>query len=247
MRLAAVAAAVLITLPVHWLWPVRVPPSRPSRFVMGFTARLLNLKVRMEGAPARRPILFAANHVSWADIFIVSGIVDGSFIAKREVRKWPILGWLAARQDTLFVDRARRGSAGLQRDAVAERLRAGGSVILFAEGTSSDGRDVLPFKPALFAAAMATDTPVQPLTIVWETVGGEPVDDGNRMGIAWVGDMTLPPHVWALVKGGGAGARLVFHDPVAPSAFASRADLARHCRDVVASALPQAARRNRSE
>jgi len=247
MRIAAVGAAAVVALPIHWLWPSRVPPSRPSRGVMGLAARLMGIRVRVEGAAARRPVLVVANHVSWADIFIVSGAVDGSFVAKSEVRAWPLLGWLAARQATLFVDRARRGSAGLQRDAVAERLRAGGSVILFAEGTSSDGRDVLPFKPALFAAAMATGMPVQPLTIIWETAGSEPVDDRNRMNIAWVGDMTLPPHLWKLVKGGGATARLVFHEPVAPSDFASRGDLARYCREMVASALPQAARRNRSE
>jgi 1-acyl-sn-glycerol-3-phosphate acyltransferase len=247
LRLAAVLGAVVIALPAHWVWPARVPPTPPSRWVMKVAVRLMGLRARLVGEPAAGPSLFVANHVSWADIFILSAAVDGSFVAKAEVRGWPVLGWLAARQATLFIDRTRRTAAGAQRDRVAERLARGGSVILFAEGTSSDGSGVLPFKSALFAAAVATGAPVQPVTIVWEEVGGEAIGDHNRLRIAWIGEMTLPPHLWRLVKGGGARARIVFHPLLHPEDFAGRADFARHARDVVASALPQAALRNRSE
>lgn len=236
VRLAALALVTAAILPVHCLW--RAPaPSPTSRLAMRCAARLLRLRFRREGTPAAGPVLYVANHVSWADIVVLAAALDASFVAKAEVAGWPALGWLSRRHGTLFVDRERRATVRGQRDALRARLASGGSLILFAEGTSSDGTGVLPFKPALFAAAMAEGVPVQAVTILWERVGGAAVDDGNRLRIAWIDDMTLLPHVWQLVKSGGAEARLIFHAPVGPAEFGSRAELAQHCRDQVAGPL----------
>lgn len=240
-RLALILVLIPFLLPCHFASRGRRPPSPVARMALRWATRLLRLRVTIEGAaPAPGPALSVANHISWADIPILGGLLPASFVAKAEVRGWPVIGWLAKRHGTVFVER-RRGAVAGQRDALATRLTDGGSVILFAEGVSAAGDVVLPFKPALFAAAMATDTPVQPVTIVYDRVGRRPVTDANRTRIAWVGEATLLPHLWWVLRRGGAEARVVIHAIVRPSAFGSRAELARHCRDVVATALPDGA------
>jgi 1-acyl-sn-glycerol-3-phosphate acyltransferase len=246
-RLIAVTGALIVIVPAHIIARRGRSPSAPATFALRLTARLLRLRYRCEGERSCAPVLFAANHVSWADIPVLGACAQASFAAKSEVRGWPLLGWLAAQHGTIFLKRTRRSDAERQRDAIAHRLASGGSVILFAEGTSSDGSDVLPFKPALFDAAMRTNTPVQPVTIVWERVGSAPVTEENRLRIAWIGGMTLPPHLISLVKSGGATARIVFHPVLTPADFPGRRELALRCHELVASALPQAALRNRSE
>jgi 1-acyl-sn-glycerol-3-phosphate acyltransferase len=120
--------------------------------------------------------------VSWADILILGAATRTSFVAKREVRGWPVLGWLAAQHGTLFVDREARTAVTQQRDEIVAAVRAGRQLTLFAEGTSSDGSNVLPFKSALFSAAYAGALIVRPVTIVWARVGGAEICDHNRTG-----------------------------------------------------------------
>ena len=122
-------------------------------FYHRWCCRILGFRIRVIGTPtAERPVLFAANHISYTDITILGSVIPGSFIAKAEVAKWPFFGWLAKLQRSVFVDRQVRSTA-TQRDAIGDRLAAGDALILFPEGTSGDGNRVLPFKSALFAAA----------------------------------------------------------------------------------------------
>lgn len=237
-RLTLILVLIPFLLPFHFASRGRPPPSPVARMALGWATRLLRLRVTVVGAePAQGPTLFVANHVSWADIPILGGLLPASFVAKSEVAGWPLIGWLARRQGTVFVER-RRAAVASQRDALSARLASGGKVILFAEGGSADGSVVLPFKPALFAAAVAEDVPVQPVTIVYERVGGQPVTAANRLRIAWVGEATLLPHVWWVLTRRGAEARVVIHPALRPSDFTSRAELAAKCRDTVASVLP---------
>ncbi len=236
-RLVLILVLIPFLLPFHFASRGKPPPSPVARMALQWATRLLRLRVVVEGEPTEGPVLFVANHVSWADAPILGGLLPVSFVAKSEIAAWPLIGWLARRAGTVFVER-RRGAVAGQRDALAARLAGGGQVLLFAEGVSADGSVVLPFKPALFAAAMAEDVPVQPVTIVYETVGDAPVTDANRRRIAWVGEAALLPHLWWVLRRGGADARITIHPPVEPAAFGSRADLASHCRDIVASALP---------
>ena len=135
-------------------------------------------------------MLFASNHVSYADIAVLGSLIAGSFIAKAEVAHWPLFGWLAKLQRTVFVDRRVR-STQLQRDAMTERLAAGDALILFPEGTSGDGNRVLPFKSALFSAAerMQAIVPiaVQPVSIAYTRLDGMPLGRLLRPFIAWYG------------------------------------------------------------
>ena len=127
---------------------------RAPRLWHRLVVRLLGLRVHVHGSPAEgRPLLIAANHVSWTDIMALGATADVHFIAKAEVAGWPLFGRLAKLQRTVFIDRTRPRNAGEQAGAIAARLANGEPMVLFPEGTTSDGNAPLPFKSTLFAAA----------------------------------------------------------------------------------------------
>lgn len=173
-------------------------------------------RVIVSGAPSRdRPLLLLANHVSWLDIVVLAGTLPVSFIAKKEVAGWPVFSWLARLQRTIFVDRERRQAAGAASDQVARRMAAGEIIVLFAEGTSSDGLRVLPFRSALVGAAQrAVDgeamSTLQPLAIVYRRIHGLPLGRRERARIAWYGGMELLPHLAGLLREGGVDVHLAF-------------------------------------
>ncbi len=182
LRIARLALYLVWTLglmPVQGVGlALRRPWSRrlPTVYHRG-CCRMLGFRVRVVGAPtAARPALFAANHVSYTDIMVLGSLIAGSFIAKAEVAGWPLFGWLAKLQRTVFVDRQMRNTRQ-QRDAMIERLAMGDALILFPEGTSSDGNRVLPFKSALFSAAenMIAPIAVQPVSIAYTRLDGIPL------------------------------------------------------------------------
>jgi 1-acyl-sn-glycerol-3-phosphate acyltransferase len=236
IRLAAILTALLVLLPLHLLSRGKaIHPGPIARLFVRTACRLLRLRFRIEGREiAASPVLFVSNHVSWGDIFVLGSAFPASFVAKADVARWPVLGWLIARHGTIFVDRTRRSEVGAQRDAIGARLQSGDSIFLFPEGTSSDGRQVLPFKSALFASAARSGARVQPVTIVWTLVGGRPIDETNRRRIAWIDDMLLLPHLWELLVIGGAEARIICHEPIAAT---GRRELAEFSRRQVAAGL----------
>jgi 1-acyl-sn-glycerol-3-phosphate acyltransferase len=126
---------------------------------------VLGVELEIEGAPGREPALIVANHVSWLDILAITVLRPSVFVCKEEIAGWPALGWLLGRADTIFL---RRGSAKAASDAAqaaARRLREGTSVAVFPEGTSTDGKTVLPFHAALFQAAIEAGRPVQAIAL----------------------------------------------------------------------------------
>jgi lyso-ornithine lipid O-acyltransferase len=203
--------------------------------------RILGFRVRVIGKPiGERPVLFAANHVSYTDIMVLGSVIPGSFIAKAEVAKWPFFGWLAKLQRSVFVDRQARSTA-LQRDAIGDRLAAGDALILFAEGTSGDGNRVLPFKSALFGAAQARkDLPatiVQPVSLAYVRLDGMPIRRLYRPFFAWYGSIDLAPHMWGMVGLGTVDVVVEFHPPAFLSDCGSRKALAGYCYARIAGGL----------
>ena len=194
-------------------------------------ARALGIGIVCHGRPARRGrVLFIANHVSWADIPVLGARIRAAFVAKSEVGGWGMVGWLATLARTVYVERGRRSSAGEQRDAITERLARGDSLILFPEGTNSDGTRVLPFKSSLFAVADAhDDVLIQPVTIAYTRVNGLPVTRERLPDLAWIGDTELMPHALAFMRLGRVRAEIIFHPAVRRADFADRKALARHC------------------
>ena len=133
--------------------------------------------------------LVVANHLSYADILALSQLAPFIFIAKKEVRRWPIFGWIAWKAGTLFVDRERKLETGRMNDSIGDALRAGLRVVLFAEGTSSDGSSVLPFRPALFEPALTADAMITPAYVSYTASSGSVAND-----VCFWGDATFFPH-----------------------------------------------------
>jgi 1-acyl-sn-glycerol-3-phosphate acyltransferase len=224
----------------------RLAPRRAERLLLRYwraSNRLLGLRATVRGAPCTaRPCLFVANHVSYVDIVLLGAVLPANFIAKREVAGWPVFGFLAKAQRTVFIER-RGASSSRQRDALVQRLAAGDNLVLFPEGTSSDGNRVLRFKSALFAAAEhGTELPlaVQPVSVAYVGLDGMPLGRHLRPLVGWFGAMDLVPHLWAMLGLGRIEAELRFHPPVRIAAFASRKALAEHCQAAVASGVAAA-------
>jgi 1-acyl-sn-glycerol-3-phosphate acyltransferase len=203
-------------------------PNAINRLWYRSACRIAGIRVRVVGTPVRdRSVLFASNHVSYVDIPAIGTAIDTRFIAKAEVATWPLFGLLAKLANTVFLKRDRR-EVRAQRDRLAGMLTDGASLYLFPEGTSSDGRQVLPFKSALLDAAGAGDCLVQPVTLAYHDADAH---------YAWYGDMTLVPHLGQVLTRPGVTLDIVFHEPVASSDFASRKALTRHVEAQVAAGL----------
>jgi 1-acyl-sn-glycerol-3-phosphate acyltransferase len=220
-------------------WSRRLP-----RLYHRWCCRILGFQVRAVGVPTGlRPVLFAANHVSYTDITILGSLIAGSFIAKTEVAGWPLFGWLAKLQRTVFVDRRMRSTAA-QRDAMTRRLAAGDALILFPEGTSSDGNRVLPFKSALFGAVETTPSSVsvavQPVSIAYTRLDGMPLGRLLRPYFAWYGATELTPHLWTMLGLGTAEVVVEFHPPTSLADCGSRKALAGYCQARVAGGVAAA-------
>jgi len=211
-------------------------------FYHRWCCRILGLRVRRIGRPiTARPVLFASNHVSYLDIEVLGSLIPGSFIAKNEVAGWPLFGWLAKLQRSVFVDRQVRSTTA-QRDAIAARLAAKDALILFPEGTSGDGNRVLPFKSALFSVAEIGDAPlaVQPVSIAYTRLDGMPIGRRFRPLLAWYGGMAMPPHLWNLLGLGSIEVVVEFHASTTLAECGSRKALARYCYDRVAGSVATA-------
>jgi 1-acyl-sn-glycerol-3-phosphate acyltransferase len=191
---------------------------------------LLRINVRVNGAPMHdRAVLYVSNHVSWADILVIGSIVPVAFVAKSEVAGWPLVGITAKVQRTVFVDRTRRHQTGEAVAEIGKRLTEGVSVVLFAEGTSSDGNRVLPFRSALLGAVeeappdvRARDMVIQPMSITYTGLHGIPMGRQHRPLVAWYGDLDFMPHIKAFIEQGAVDAIVSYGEPVAAGAGTDR-------------------------
>ena len=208
------------------------------QFYHRIVLRVMGIKLDIRGRPSRkRPCIYVSNHSSYLDIEILGALIRGSFVAKSEIGDWPFFGTLAKLQRTVFVDR-RRSQAGKHKTAIEERLAAGERLILFPEGTTSDGNRVLPFKRALFATAQqkvgGNPVMVQPISIAYSGFSNLPMDRDMRPVYAWYGDMDLLPHVWDMLKAGTATVVVQFHPTLTIEEVGDdRRALAEYCHTVV--------------
>jgi 1-acyl-sn-glycerol-3-phosphate acyltransferase len=203
-----------------------------ARFYHATLCRLIGLKVQVVGEASRdRPVLFLSNHSSWLDILVLGGVLEGCFVAKSEVGRWPLIGTIALLGRTVFVSRT-RGGTGREADAMRARLAAGDSLILFPEGTSSDGTRVLPFRSAFLATAGAARR-IQPVSLVYDRLGGLPACRRDRPVFAWYGDMNIGSHFWRLARRSGARATVLLHEPFAPDTLPDRKTLAAEAERIV--------------
>jgi 1-acyl-sn-glycerol-3-phosphate acyltransferase len=212
---------------------------RFARLYWAVFAWLLGLHVQVIGRRASgggRPVVFVSNHSSWVDIPVLGGILDGCFVSKADVARWPVVNTIAWLGRTVFVTR-QRGATGRERDEMRSRLAAGDNLVLFPEGTSSDGSRVLPFRSAFFAAAVPGEQAVpliQPVSVVYDRLGGLPTGRASRPVFAWYGDMDIASHFWRLGQHCGLRVTVVLHAPVDPAQFGDRKALSQAVWRIVA-------------
>ncbi|HEY4264535.1 MAG TPA: 1-acyl-sn-glycerol-3-phosphate acyltransferase [Micropepsaceae bacterium] len=245
------ATATLAGIPLQWLAvklglnAARTFPRLYHRFV----CRLFGVRVAVTGVPLRGGGLMAANHTGWLDIPILSSIAPVSFVAKSEVGRWPFFGTLARLQRTIFV-RREKSKAAEDRDNIKMRLIEGDTLVIFPEGTSSDGNHVLAFRSALLSAAelgLGEDAghhrlqvPVQPVSVAYIGVHGMPMGREIRPFFAWYGDMELVPHLWEALKTGPIEVAVEFHPPLTIGQAGGRKALAARAEAAVRSGLIRA-------
>lgn len=232
-------------MPVQGLLLALGLPARRRfpRFYHHWATRLLGLDIVVRGTPsAVHPTLFAANHSSYFDITVLASLLEVSFIAKSDMANWPFFGRLAKLQRSVFVDR-KPGNVTDHASEVAGRLAAGDSLVLFAEGTTSDGNRILPFKSALFSVAeqASPDKPlaIQPVSVVPTHLDGIPLGRSLRPIYSWFGDMPLMSHAWAALCMGRITVTVEFHPAFAASGI-SRKSLAERCHRAVVSGYGRA-------
>jgi 1-acyl-sn-glycerol-3-phosphate acyltransferase len=239
IRLFLYGITTMLILPFQLLALSTCLPLRISIPVIHhkLITKIIGLKIdRVGNISGDKKVLFVSNHLSYLDIIILGSLIPGRFIAKSEVANWPIFGFLSKITRTIFIRRDRKASHE-QVKLVKEQLDRCEKLILFPEGTSSDGRWVLPFKSPLFDAAMLTNSIVQPITIRYTHLNGIPVGYSSRSLFGWYGDMDLRPHLWNALSLGIFTIQVVFHQPIRADQFSNRKKLAVYCQKTVAKGL----------
>ncbi|MDP3069444.1 MAG: lysophospholipid acyltransferase family protein [Opitutaceae bacterium] len=187
---------------------------------------VLEVKVRVTGAAPRGAVI-AANHLGYLDILVLASLAPCVFVAKHEVRAWPVFGWFARRAGTRFVDRERRADVARVAQEFAPVIAAGENLVLFLEGTSTDGRTMRPFKSALLEPAARAGWPAVPAAIMYAV----PPPHAAEHDVCWWGEMTLAPHLIGLAGLPRIDAAVAWGTPAAPAA--DRKGLARALHDAV--------------
>ena len=194
--------------------------------------RIFGIKIKTFGKVSINfPILLISNHASYLDIIILGSLYKTSFIAKKEISKWPLLGILAKLQNTIFIDR-RVSSLKNQENQIIKHLNEKKNLVIFPEGTSSDGNRVLPFKSSLFnifEKNLNSKILVQTITIVYKKINGIPMNRIERKNITWHSNMDLIPNIFNVLKKLSIEVEVIFNDEFLPSKEYDRKKLALHC------------------
>lgn len=231
LRAGMMIAGLLACLPFHYLWRLFGRPSPWPRYFLGWVGRSAGMRVRIVGTPLRNYVLFVSNHLSWLDIMLIAGASGAAFVSKDDVARWPVFGWLARLNNTIFVARSDRRGVHSQAGALRRALASGQPVALFPEGTTEGGQEVLPFRASLFAALNPPlpQVKVQPVAIDY----GRAAHD-----IAWVGKEGAGANAKrVLSRKGTAEVVLHFLAPLDPGHFPDRKALAGAARASIVQAL----------
>lgn len=223
----------LVLIPFQWMFiKLNLPLARTlPHYYHKLIARIMGLRIHVDGEIVPdKPALLVANHISWMDIIVFTALTPLSFVAKREVGTWPGVKVLANLQRTIFVDREKRTESLNSAKEISERIAEGDHIVLFPEGTSSDGNRVLNFKSSLFAAASLADkeTNVQTIALAYTFLGGVPLGRRTRPLVAWYGDMEMGGHVWSLLKAGPLDVHVRIGEPVTLAEIGDRKALANY-------------------
>ncbi len=223
--------ALLLTVPLHYLWRLLRLGSPWPKIFLGWAARLAGARVTQVGVPLKRDVFYIANHVSWIDILAIAGQSGTAFVAKDELRTAPVVGWLAGLNRTVFVKRENRMGVAAQIDQLRAALASNWSVTVFPEGTTTDGRSLLPFKTPMLRV-LEPPPPgvmVQPVLLDYGAVGED---------IGWVGiELGIDNAKRVLARRGNFALRVHFLEPFAPGEYPGRKAIAAESRRRIETAL----------
>ena len=225
------AAGLFLCVPLHYLWRLFGARSIWPQVYLAYAGRCAGLRVRIEGRPLSRDVLFASNHVTWLDILALGGATGAAFVSRDDVERWPLVGWIAGLNDTLYVARQARRDVHGQADRLRQALARGRAVALFPEGTTEGGHEVLPFRPSLLASLFPPieGVKVQPVAIDY----GEAAEE-----IAWVGEEPAGANAARILsRASTIPVTLKFLEPVDPHRAGDRKNLAARARAEVVEAL----------
>lgn len=194
--------------------------------------RVLGMRLEHRGEAVAPGSMLVANHVSWVDIFAINALAPSAFVSKAEVRAWPVIGWLAAKNDTIFLRRGSRGHARIINEETAALLDAGCNVAIFPEGTTTDGANLLHFHAALLQPAIACGHPVQPLALQYRTP-----DDRFSRAPAYDGELSLGECIANIIASPRTIARITVAEPIATADGTDRRSLAARTRSEIASVI----------
>lgn len=187
----------------------RLSGERLAHWWQGVLLDVMNVRLVVHGEPLKGSRFTVANHVSWLDIIVIGACEPTRFLAKSEIEHWPVAGWLANACGTFYIRRGKGGARPLL-EKLVPHLCAGGSIVVFPEGTTSDGEQVLPFHPRLFAAASEAHCPVQPIAVRYGRAA-----DGSHIA-PFIGDDDLFSHILRLLKEPELLAEVIYCPPVHP-------------------------------
>jgi len=231
LRALSMAAGLAVCLPLHYVWKVlgrRSPWPRRWLFWVGYSA---GMRVRIVGKPLRSHVLFLSNHMSWLDIMLIAGAGGAAFVSKDEVARWPVIGWLASLNDTVFVARTERNAVKGQADALRSALASGRPVALFPEGTTEGGTEILPFRASLLSSLFPplAHVKVQPVALDYGIAAHD---------IAWTDDEPAAANARrVLSRPGTVDVTIHFLEPVEPAEAGDRKRLAAQSRLEIIEAL----------
>ena len=202
------------------------------KFLFFGTRKIFGIKLKVSGVQETKRVMFISNHISYLDIIILGSVVNAVFVAKSEIKGWPIINKLCMLGKTIFIERNNRRSVKKQSVSIKENMENGLNVILFPEGTSSDGSKVLSFKSSLFEVVDHEELrnyKLQPISISYNKLDGLPLVKIHRPFLAWFGAMNLAPHVWQFLGLGTSEVNIRFHKSEKFSAFLNRKEACRYC------------------
>ncbi len=198
--------------------------------------KIFGIKIKYNGIREEKNIVYISNHVSYLDVFVLGSMIDGVFVAKSEIDSWPLINKICALGKTIFIDRQDILGIKKQMYSIQNTLKSGFNIIIFPEGTSSDGSKVLKFKSSLFGLMDINEKEkfkLQPISIFYEKLDGTPVNRNFRPFFAWFGNMELLPHAWQFLGLGLSEVKVNFHKAIKFSKFKNRKEAASYCQKII--------------
>jgi lyso-ornithine lipid O-acyltransferase len=229
----------LFRLPARW----RII-SRVTRYLAAMLRTILNVKIAVDGdreLAASGGYVIISNHMGYLDGVVLGSLFASLYVSKKEVRRWPVIGAWTALCGTIFIDRERKDQVPLLVEELVQKLKQKANVLIFPEGTSTNGETLLPFQSAPFAAPLRVGAPILPISITYKRIDHEPVSPSNRDLVYWYGDMEFGNHFWKLLALRNVEVVVKIHPEIETSGYKnnslSRKQLSQACYDAVLGGL----------